>query len=184
MIIVVSFVAGAVFHFFISRRKLQHLSKKASQDEMSGLLNFQAFKKKADIQFDEAKRNNKCFAILLIDIDNLKSINDDFEYYYGDIAIKKLAAFLVDNFRSNDLIARFKLGDEFILMLENIEKPDLEKLIARLKSKSDLTIEDINRKVEFSIGYGILQAEDNTISDVISRAEFQLKEVKSAKHYG
>ncbi|HWJ79731.1 MAG TPA: GGDEF domain-containing protein, partial [Niallia sp.] len=67
--------------------------------------------------------NNKTntFALLFIDIDNFKEINDTYGHKYGDIALKLIASRIKRSIRENDFLCRFG-GDEFILLVEGIQE--------------------------------------------------------------
>ncbi len=69
-----------------------------------------------------------------------------------------------------------------MVLLENISEADLKSLIQRLNEDADLRIEEINKEINFSLGYSYFKSSDKTLRDTILRAEYNLKEAKSNKN--
>jgi diguanylate cyclase (GGDEF)-like protein len=95
-------------------RVLDVAQKNSYLDSISGLPNLRA----AMIQLEKAVASNLPFALLLIDGDNLRLFNS-ISYAAGDEAIQKMGKVLSDHLRPGDFIARWRAGDEFIVLLPN-----------------------------------------------------------------
>ena len=109
------------------KTKTDHLENAAKLDNFTGLFN-----KSSSVDLIQKKlcRNTEQHhALILLDIDNFKSINDTFGHYTGDNIIKLVSDTLKNNFRKTDIIGRFG-GDEFILLIQNI--PNLDWLTQKL----------------------------------------------------
>ncbi len=106
-----------------------------SNDPLTGLPNRSLFTEYSENLRRLAKRNNKSFSIIFMDLDNFKSVNDFFGHDVGDLVICELARLLRDDIRENDIIARVG-GDEFVICLYSVEKiTNLEKISNNLISK-------------------------------------------------
>ena len=96
-----------------------HMVHQASHDELTQLPNRTLLMDRLHQAISLARRNNKKIAVLFIDLDNFKNINDALGHSNGDLLIKAVADRLKKNGREGDTIARLG-GDEFVVILENI----------------------------------------------------------------
>ncbi|MED7820111.1 MULTISPECIES: sensor domain-containing protein [unclassified Francisella] len=103
-----------------TNQKLKYL---AYHDQTTGLANRTSFVKQIAKSIDEANKNKTELAVLLIDIDNLKFINDSFSYDTGDKLIINLAERLKSSLDKDSILARLG-GDEFAILLKNIHSAD------------------------------------------------------------
>jgi diguanylate cyclase (GGDEF)-like protein/PAS domain S-box-containing protein len=99
----------------------EHLLRLASHDYLTGLPNRLLFDDRLSTAISRAERNRKKFALLFIDIDNFKSINDRLGHTAGDVFLKTVGERLQACVRDSDTAARIG-GDEFAVILENLEK--------------------------------------------------------------
>ena len=93
--------------------KLEHY---ATRDPLTGLYNQRVFWEMLSYEVERAKRRGYKFALLMIDIDNFKLINDTYGHEFGDSVLKKVAEALKDSLRKEDIVARYG-GDEFTVIL-------------------------------------------------------------------
>ncbi len=108
-------------HTDISREKthMEELIRLASYDELTGLPSRKYFGDIVDQAISRAKRNKQQHAILFLDLDRFKNINDSLGHSTGDLLLKLVASRLSEVIRSNDSVARLG-GDEFTVLLDNI----------------------------------------------------------------
>jgi diguanylate cyclase len=85
-------------------------------DELTGLPNRRAFVQRLDQELSRSQRTGQPLAMVLLDIDNFKSINDRHGHYVGDMILRCYAKSMVREFRQHDLLARYG-GEEFVLLL-------------------------------------------------------------------
>ncbi|WP_282177634.1 sensor domain-containing diguanylate cyclase [Vibrio nereis] len=95
------------------------LKQKAEQDHLTHLYNRRAIDHLMFRELCRSKKTSTDLSILVIDLDNFKSINDEFGHAYGDNALVRIADFLRENTRHYDLLGRWG-GDEFILICPNL----------------------------------------------------------------
>jgi len=161
-----------------SRLHQDHLSYQAEHDPLTGLLNRGVFEKaRAE---EEAALN----AMLLIDIDHFKEINDTYGHEIGDSVLKRLAETLQENFRADDYVCRVG-GDEFAIIMLNVT-PDMRGLIAEKVTRINETVQRQSGDVPgFSLSIGI--AFGDTVGeggDLYQNADAALYRVKEAGRAG
>ena len=107
-------------------RRLSHL---ATHDPLTGLSNRVLFDDRLSLELAHAQRNGKKLAIMLLDLDNFKDINDSWGHSVGDEVLKTIGRRLPEFLRKSDSIARMG-GDEFLVLLPEIEKAEDARAIA------------------------------------------------------
>lgn|GEM_PF-1842254 len=95
----------------------------ATHDGLTGLPNRMLFSELLNSEIRSAQRHDRCFAVLFIDLDHFKQINDTLGHAAGDHLLKVLAQRMRDTLRASDLVARIS-GDEFVAMLTNVNQPN------------------------------------------------------------
>lgn len=95
--------------------KLDYIS---SHDPLTGLSNRRSFEIQAKQNMEEINQNSEEAALVLIDIDHFKYINDTFGHPIGDMVLKEVSSILLENLKETDLVARWG-GEEFILLLSS-----------------------------------------------------------------
>ena len=94
----------------------RHLKDQTQIDSLTGLYNRRAMEEKFHDEFERANRYNHPLSVLILDIDNFKTINDTYGHHGGDMALIKIAEILREKTRHSDFSARFG-GEEFVLVL-------------------------------------------------------------------
>ncbi|MBI4527152.1 MAG: diguanylate cyclase [Deltaproteobacteria bacterium] len=100
-------------------RQRRELERLASRDHLTGLYNRRFFVEMFGEQFERSKRYGRPLSILMIDIDNFKSVNDGHGHDVGDLVLKKIAGVLRARTRKSDIQVRYG-GEEFIVVLSEI----------------------------------------------------------------
>ena len=155
----------------------------SSNDPLTGLPNRKLFSEYSDKLRTLAIRNNKNIAIAFIDLDNFKSVNDQFGHQVGDMVICEVASLLSSNVRGSDIVARVG-GDEFMIFLYDAGnhthlKKNLGKLINQITSISSIDGNPIN--IGASIGATFTFLPENVkISEMVDMADKLMYEAKKA----
>jgi diguanylate cyclase (GGDEF)-like protein len=124
--------------YFELDRTRQALQTQAATDELTGAANRRRFLEEAEREFSRAVRYGGAFAILLLDLDDFKEINDRFGHPVGDDLLKQFSQLCQQNIRQDDLFARFG-GDEFILLLPEADAASAAEFAERLRHMLETT---------------------------------------------
>ena len=109
------------------RRYLDRLSHLADHDVLTGLANRRRFENELQRHLDHCRRHGPTGALLLLDLDNFKQVNDSLGHNAGDQLLVTIAGLLRRSIRSTDVVARLG-GDEFAIMLTDCEQADAERV--------------------------------------------------------
>lgn len=132
----------------------------------------------------QSERNKKIFALLFIDVNNLKKINDTKGHSFGDVVIKETASRLQQCIRTSDTVARIG-GDEFIILLENIaEKEDVAVIMTTLNAafKIPMMINNESHHVSCSIGVSYYPDDGTTTDALLSASDTEMYKSKKLFH--
>lgn len=159
-----------------NEKKIENL---AYYDSLTGLPNRLLFQKIATNAFRQAKSNDKTLAVIFIDIDRFKPINDKYGHRVGDEVLREVGIYIKKNLRGGDLVARFG-GDEFLILLSECDsKEEYERVYSRLRE--DLRIIQLNQipdKISLSMGISFYEQDGNTVGDLINIADLNMYESK------
>jgi diguanylate cyclase (GGDEF)-like protein len=127
------------------------------------------------------------FSVAILDIDNFRNFNLH-GYKLGDAVLKEFAALLCNTFYEDALIARFRLGDEFVIVFPNTEFEQAENKIKKFREiccnfKFNSIAGFSVHTISFSEGIVELNAETNSIDSLFSEAEKSLKDNKAKKTF-
>lgn len=170
--------------YAIDRNWLQtELFKLVITDELTGLLNKRGFLLIADHLRQVAKRSRSYLALVMIDLDKLKTINETISYQMGNHYLTTLASILVWNLRSSDLVTRWG-GDEFLVLAIESPTGTPEKMIERLKKHAEdvQSNENFPIPLSFSAGFALEDpASEDVIDSLIETASQMLLEEQGKK---
>jgi len=150
-----------------------HLKEKAEHDALTGLLNREAFDKLKDFYSDA----EGSLAFLIMDIDDFKSVNDNFGHETGDAALIRVSDLLKECFRSNDFPIRFG-GDEFVVIMTEIEKSQKGVIERKVNYINDVLKVEVNGLPKLSMSVGIAFSDHGFEDDLIERADKALNQTK------
>jgi len=150
-------------------------------DTLTELPNRALFSDRIDFAISQVNQNNRKIAIMLLDMDRFKVINDSLGYIAGDKLIQEISKRLQDCIRLSDTLARVG-GDEFNLMLPNIKsQEDVLKLIRKISHalESAFSIEDNEIYITFSIGTAIYPEDGEDAETLIKHADMAMYNIKA-----
>jgi diguanylate cyclase (GGDEF)-like protein/putative nucleotidyltransferase with HDIG domain len=151
-------------------------------DPLTGLLNRRGFFTKARKYVDLARKNDSEIAVLMVDIDLFKSVNDIYGHQIGDLVIQSIAQELMQTVRDTDITGRYG-GEEFIGMLINVNETEAFAVAERLRQRIESLViqtEFYNINVTVSIGVCHIRAGATGMESLFSRADKALYEAKTA----
>ncbi|WP_420266963.1 EAL domain-containing protein [Candidatus Magnetominusculus dajiuhuensis] len=178
---------GNITHFISvqiddTERKLaeERLKQLAHFDVLTGLPNRFLYKDRLEQNILQAKRAEFNFAIMFLDLDKFKFVNDTLGHHVGDLLLKEVAARLRESVRESDTVARMG-GDEFQVLLTKINKPTDAAVIAEkiLKAMNEPFILSEQRcNIGVSIGISIFPDNGENIEQLTKNADMAMYHVK------
>jgi len=143
----------------------------AVSDPLTGLANYRQLLEALDMEIRRYGRTERPFAVLVLDLDGLKRINDAYGHLVGSRALCRLANVLRLHSREMDTAARYG-GDEFVLVLPETE-PDAARLVAQRISKQ-VADDGEEPKITVSIGMAMYPEDGETMIQILSAADRDL----------
>lgn len=156
------------------------LYKMARTDSLSGIANRNALDEYLERLIAETSRTKKEFALLFIDLDNFKSINDALGHNIGDGLLQEVALIIEDVLRSNDFVARIG-GDEFLVVINHYHSiKELITIIERLQTHLSLPriIQSHPIEITSSIGIAFYPKDGDDIISLMQHADIAMYEAK------
>lgn len=158
----------------------------AFYDDLTGLPNRRLFEDRIGQALATASRSQQYGALLYLDLDDFKSLNDTLGHSFGDKLLRRLADILSSNFRETDTIARLG-GDEFVILTGNLGLSEdiatqnanrlAENLLTLLRKPVDLN--GYEYKCETSIGIALFDGAEQSSEELLKRADTAMYEAKS-----
>ncbi|MBI9013134.1 MAG: diguanylate cyclase [Clostridiales bacterium] len=159
------------------------INKLAFTDELTGLSTRRVFNDRLQMQLEISKRNKDVFAVVYIDLDKFKEINDTYGHDVGDKVLIEVANKLSEGVRKSDTVARIG-GDEFVLILSNLKsKDDVEIIMDKMNEKMKLEFidKDINIPIRASIGFSVYPYDGLDSETLIKKSDESMYQVKYGK---
>jgi len=174
---------------FLVRRFLVHpiLMAQSRVDAKTGLLNVSTWERESENELSRSVRLPSPVAVVLVDIDHFKVVNDTYGHLVGDRVLKSIAEALTGQSRDYDRVGRFG-GEEFVLLLAQTNQHDACKIAERLRgyvASLDIPIDDRpdapTLKVTISIGVTALaRGESYELTDLLAAADSAMYAAKQA----
>jgi diguanylate cyclase (GGDEF)-like protein/PAS domain S-box-containing protein len=154
----------------------------ANTDVLTSIYNRRYFFDHADREFNRAKRHQQALAVISLDVDHFKDVNDRYGHPVGDQVLIKITQLITPTIRAEDIFARIG-GEEFSILLPGISQSQSLEAAERLRDlldKSPIFInKDIMLSIKISLGVSVLKASDNCFQDIYNRSDSALYEAKS-----
>ena len=168
--------------------RLDALKKEAEElaikDYLTGLYNRRELERMLSYEISKSIRYDSSFQLMMIDLDEFKSINDAFGHPEGDRVLKKFAEILKESVRKTDLVFRYG-GDEFIVFVPGDDKMAVEKISKRIRDKFNKEFKTYIEELSFDFSFGHLVFPDD-VGDVNEESEgvkLALKRVDEFLYY-
>jgi len=166
------------------QRSLMHqqLAAAARTDPKTGLLNAAAWQREADAEVARAVRSDTPLALLLVDVDHFKRVNDSHGHLIGDEVLRALAAELRQQVRESDVVGRFG-GEEFTVLLPRTDGAGACGIAERLRTSAgrlSVAAGDARINVTVSIGVAVLGRHGSDLFELLAAADVALYRAKDA----
>jgi diguanylate cyclase (GGDEF)-like protein len=175
-------VATVGFLLLCTERSQRELERAARVDYLTGSYNRRAIEELGAQALAAARRHGMPLAVLVLDIDHFKRINDELGHAAGDQALVQAVHRLRDGLRTEDVLGRLG-GEEFILLLPNTDSASAVSAGERIRqafSGLPLRLGDDARTVTLSIGVAVLAPADRLFSQLLQRADRAMYAAKNA----
>ncbi|MGB7594161.1 MAG: diguanylate cyclase, partial [Erysipelotrichaceae bacterium] len=154
----------------------EEVKYQANHDALTGLANRRLLSELMQHAIHHAGRYNKNMAVMFLDIDAFKTINDTMGHDFGDKILKEVSNRLLKSLRKSDILARIG-GDEFIIVIENVEELNRVKTVAEnilREFHNVIHIDEQDYKLTTSIGIAIYPNDGQTAGTLLKNADIAL----------
>ena len=152
----------------------------ANHDALTGLPSLRLCKDRIEQSLAEARRNRQSSAVMFLDLDGFKAINDEHGHEFGDQVLKLIAERVKDEIRETDTVARIG-GDEFVIILSSLPTRDISERIAESLIRQiaqPIEIDKLEVGVSASIGIAFYPEHGTTAQQLIRSADEAMYRVK------
>ncbi|KAA3651514.1 MAG: EAL domain-containing protein [Proteobacteria bacterium] len=180
------FYAGVFSDITSVKQSAQQLEHLAHHDPLTDLPNRMLLNARLHHAIEHATRSGASLAVLFLDLDRFKNINDVYGHPFGDQLLRQVAERLRDCVRLDDTVARLG-GDEFVVLLEEVKEPHSAALVAekiQLALNQPFAIELREQFVTASIGISIFPRDGTDAADLIRNADAAMYQVKEGGRFG
>jgi len=180
-LVIITVVGTIIVLLFIKERNDAMLENMAMYDQLTQIPNRRSFFINGNMLFLKCQREKRELALMFMDIDFFKKINDGYGHDFGDVVLKRFATVLKESARQYDLLCRYG-GEEFLVMLQS-DEPKIaqtlaQRIMERLKSESFDEYPDFRFTISVGIAASIPGSED-TLDGFIKNADTALYEAKN-----
>ena len=167
---------------FTKARLLEEIRYQALHDYLTGLPNRVLLEDRVRQGLREAKRHQRRMALLFLDLDRLKNVNDSMGHEFGDTLIQAAAGRIARSLRESDVFARMG-GDEFVIVLHDLNEPDdagrvAAKLLEELRQPIDIAGRTLY--ISASIGVAVYPDDGGDYGTLLQAADSSMYEAKDA----
>ncbi len=173
-------IYGMIHNVTKAKRSEQRLTRLAQFDTLTGLANRHQFNETFERLLADNDRDGRPLALMFLDIDHFKQVNDRHGHVSGDLLLKEFAQRLADCVRPTDAVARLS-GDEFVVLLEGMHADDEPQFIARkiiAAVEKPFVLDEHFVRVSTSIGIAMRRHGGESSSALMKRADEALYEAK------
>ena len=155
------------------------LRRLAHHDALTGLQNRLSMNDALHIEYLRSNRTRSPYALLFIDIDFFKRINDSYGHELGDHVLREVAQLLQASLRESDFIARYG-GEEFLAILPNTDEEEAMLVAEKIRHSVGQHAFPIQGPVTISVGVTLVAADDQCEDDAVRRADLALYDAKKS----
>ena len=162
------------------RRRIEsELAYRARHDVLTGLANRTTFGERVDAALTQADGRRDMVAVLYIDLDEFKAVNDSFGHGPGDLLLCQVAERLLDATRGSDVVARLG-GDEFAVLLQNVRnEPDVTIVAGRIATALQRPFQIDGAEIVVAASVGIARAtDDDGVAEILRNADLAMYRAK------
>jgi diguanylate cyclase (GGDEF)-like protein len=184
--IVILAVVLVIFQYLVgellkSQKRAEELRRRATTDELTGLANREHFSAVLEKRISRATETGTSFAVMLLDLDRFKEINDTLGHHYGDVLLRDLGPRLEKAVGANGLVARLG-GDEFAVLpdVQSDDPAGLEAAASKLLEcvQQPIAVDELTLGIGASIGISRFPLDGEDVHDMLRRADVAMYSAK------
>lgn len=163
----------------------ERLKELVDIDDLTGLFNMRSLYKRLDFELDRARRYNRSAAVIMMDLDHFKRVNDQHDHLFGSYVLAQVGKIVRENIRKVDFAARYG-GDEFLVVLTEITMEGAVTFANRLRERiSQTTFKNEFFKMDLTASLGLAWANPNEVEvDARSMVRYADRALYTAKETG
>ena len=173
--------ASLAFLLLFTARSEAEATLLATTDPLTGAFNRRTFHEIAEREMSRARRANQPLSIIMLDVDHLRRLNDDYGQRAGDEVLQRFADIVRTALRKEDMLVRFA-GEEFLVMLPDVSGPGAVVVAGRIRrAMADMPIEAAGHLLNVTVSLGVAARLDEgpeSIDGLVARAESALQLAK------
>jgi diguanylate cyclase (GGDEF)-like protein/putative nucleotidyltransferase with HDIG domain len=154
----------------------------ALTDVLTGLPNARALSLRFEEEAARARRSDRSFQVVMLDLDEFKKVNDNYGHKFGDKMLREVAGIIQAQLREYDFLARYA-GDEFVALVQDVIGIQVEELCVRIESvvsQFSMSVgSNRNARVGISIGTATFGSDGETLDQLLVAADDQMYRMKS-----
>jgi diguanylate cyclase (GGDEF)-like protein len=154
----------------------------ALTDSLTGLPNARSLALRFEEEASRARRTDRGFQVVMLDLDEFKNVNDSYGHKLGDKMLREVAGIIQKQLREYDFLARYA-GDEFVALVQEVDGSQVEELCMRIESVVSQFTLPVGRngiaRVGISIGTATFGTDGDTLDQLLMAADDQMYRMKS-----
>lgn len=169
-------IARDITQIIETQKELDHLAK---HDSLTGIANRMELYTQMEYVIAVAKREHSKFAVLFLDLDHFKNINDTLGHNIGDKLLQEVVKRVQPNIREEDLFARLG-GDEFVIVLINVDEDHLGNVLNKIMAllRDEFKINTYKLKISSSVGVALYPEDGEDITTLMKNADIAMYKAK------
>lgn len=185
ILLLVAFFGFATILIRHETRHSAYLARQADTDALTSLPNRQAGKKYLESRIADFHRDQKGFAVLFVDLDHFKHINDHYGHIIGDVVLKEVTARLREKIGDRGLLARLG-GDEFMAVVNALTKDEVEGIVSLMGKamEAPIEVEKLALRVSLSIGISMFPMDGRSAAELLRKADNAMYRIKKSSRDG
>ncbi len=180
VLIVFQYLVAALL---LSQRRAEEMERMATTDELTGLPNRESFRARLKEQIEATEIGSEIFAVMLMDLDRFKEVNDTLGHHYGDLLLQQLGPRLRACVGPDGFVARLG-GDEFAILSPRTAEADAYNNVARRLLafvQRPLAVDDLSLEIGASIGIARYPLDGRDPSELLRCADIAMYAAKTAQ---
>ena len=152
----------------------------SERDPLTGVANYRVLTERIPAEVDRHRRHDRELALVVLDLDNFKRVNDEHGHQDGDRVLQEVAGALMGSVRAHDVVVRHG-GDEFAVIAPETDRDQAEALAERLRGAISRVAVDGDDSLTATTGCAVFPEDGDTVNTLLAQGDRQLRDGKHAR---